>query len=505
MRPLYVTEPGSTGGVGAMGMRILFASLQRAGFAVRRVRFDKAPPAEQGELFAPAMATVRDCSGLAEPSAWFVSLLNARQFWELPDMFRRMNLPLMAGDRLVHCPLVVFGGSAMINPEPVADFADLIALGDGEVTGARIAELLARGASKIDVLRELHGAPGFWAPPMGDAPLVRVNAGQIAEPLVPPEDGSANRHAIELARGCKFRCAFCPIGWASGRYVEASIEDVRERLRRLRGKSVNLFAPDTSSVSFADSVDAAAVEAGCRNTSRDARVVPTLARLRAGATARPYSFGVEGLSERLRRAVGKPIGDDELVATMAELERAGVRNVKWYMILALPGETDEDGAAFLRLLSAVREVYTGRLDLATTHLHGLPHTPLQWCDGHYSDAADARLVGIVEQAKAWNIAGREPGGKRGCEMWFQNWTKRATHDSDGYLYRGGREASRAIVDADSVAARVKDGRWRANVDVEASLAGRDVAAPLPWDHVDVGISKRAVAAGWAAYGRRMAK
>jgi hypothetical protein len=59
-------------------------------------------------------------------------MLNARQFWELPELFRRMNLRLRSDDRGREGPLVAFGGSAMGNPAPIADFADLVAFGDGE-------------------------------------------------------------------------------------------------------------------------------------------------------------------------------------------------------------------------------------------------------------------------------------------------------------------------------------------------------------------------------------
>lgn len=200
-------------------------------------------------------------------------------------------------------------------------------------------------------------------------------------------------------------------------------------------------------------------------------------------------------------AMGMPISTEKIVDMMAALNEGGIRIVRWYMILALPGETGEDCNEFLDLIAKVRGVYRGRLDISTTHLHGIAHTPLQWIDGHYSDDADARQKRLVEVCKSWNVEGRR-GDDRGCEIWFANWTHRKTHDSDGYLYRADRTASVAIEKTDSVAAKVKDGRWASGVDVESVLSAKDPDKPLPWDHVDVGADRRLMLRAWANYQRK---
>jgi hypothetical protein len=265
---------------------------------------------------------------------------------------------------------------------------------------------------------------------------------------------------------------------------------------------VNFFAPDYSSVSNSGEIESIIDRAGCSNSSRDGRADATLRNIRTGGGVKSYSFGIEGLSERLRKAVNKPISDSDIVTVMRALQDGGVGIVRWYVILALPGETDSDCHKFIELLSAIREVYRGRLDVTTTHLHGLAHTPLQWIDGHFSEAAASRERAIVEWAKEKNIAGLAPGGLRGCEMYFGGMVGRKTHDADGYLYRAGREASAAIENANSVAARVKDGRWANGIDVESSLRAKSVDEPLPWDNVKTGVPKKSLALAWKTYQRR---
>jgi radical SAM superfamily enzyme YgiQ (UPF0313 family) len=486
MARIYITEPGTTGGIGALGMRILLAAMRRAGHDATRVRFYRKPPAAtQRDLFAKPPAQVADASSLARPDAWFISLLNVRQFWQLPDLFRRMGLALWRDERGNVDPLVAFGGSAMIQPAPVAAFADVIALGDGEATGPVIAEAVADG--KRRALNALDGQRGFWVTSNSEGQLTRLEGGD-RDPLVRPGAGDTVRHAVEVARGCRRKCVFCPIGWAGGTYREAPFGAIARAIETLRGKSANFFAADFSSVRYIGELEHAIQRAGCRNTGRDARLDQAMINIEAELPAKAYSFGIEGMTERLRRAVLKPISDERILETMAALQSAGVGIVRWYMILALPSETDGDAEHFTSLLGKMRDVYHGRLEVTMTHFQPLAHTPLQWVDGHYSEASARRLAAMFERIKASIVSDRE-SGHAFCDIYFSNPTQRETHDSDGYLYRAGPEAAGIIARVDSVAAKLKDGRWREGADIDGALRERQVGEPLPWDNVHAGIPR----------------
>lgn len=500
MARIYVTEPGTTGGVGAMGMRILVRSLRSQGHDVTRVRMYRKKEADQTSLFAGAGVVheeVTDASRLPRPDAWFVSLLHVRQFWDLPDLFRRMGVGLRACDRKASDPLVAFGGAAMIQPEPVADFADVVALGDGEVTGDIIARECEKGWSRNDAMRGLIGARGIWIPLLDPSGILVRAESAIRDPYIPAED--TQRDTIELGRGCASKCAFCPIGWAGGTYREAPLEALGETLVRLRGKPVNFFAPDYSSLSYVDDLERQIDRVGCRSTGRDARLDAAWRHVKTGKGVKAYSFGVEGISARLREAIGKPLGAQKIVDMMRALQDGKVGISKWYMILGLPGETDADLEEFIDLLKEVRQVYRGALNITTTHLHAISHTPLQWCDARYSVPATLRKDRIFELVKGWYVRGEIP------KQWLQlNWNGRELHESDAWLLRAGRKASEAIERVNSNAAKVSDGRWREGIDVDSELAELVPGAPLPWDHVDVGIDRRLVVRAWENYKRRAA-
>ena len=348
--------------------------------------------------------------------------------------------------------------------------------------------MLDSGQAKSDIMRELDGERGFWVPMRNpEGALVRVES-PMRDPWIKTGADEQSNHTIELARGCESKCVFCPIGWAGGTYRETPIAQLKETISLLSGKRVNFFAPDYSSVSYVTELEQSIARFGCKNSSRDARLDAAWRQLKDGHGIKSYSFGVEGMSERLREAVGKPIKRERILDVMRALQAGGVNCVRWYMILALPGETDADAREFLDLVRDTREVYRGRLDISTTHLHGIAHTPLQWIDGHYSEAAEARQRLLFDTCKEWNIAGRKGDADRGCEVYFANWTKRLKHDSDGYMYRAGREAAGVIEQVNSVAAKVEDGRWTEGADVEGVLRAKEITEILPWDHVDVGAS-----------------
>ncbi len=494
MARIYVTEPGTTGGVGAMGMRILIKSLRSQGHEVTRVRLYRKTDQEQLSLLGGiSTEETTDASRLSRPDAWFVSLLHVSQFWDLPDLFRRIGLPLRSHKRSSLDPLVVFGGAAMIQPQPVSDFADVIALGDGEATGQQICTLLDDGTDRLQAMRELDGRQGFWVPSISKGGLRRIES-PIRDPWVHAEDGQ--RDTIELGRGCASKCAFCPIGWAGGTYREAPLEALGETLIKLRGKPVNFFAPDYSSVSYVDELETQIDRVGCRSTGRDARLDAAYRHIKTGKGIKAYSFGIEGLSVRLRQAIGKPLSVQKIVDMMRELQRVKVQHVKWYMILGLPGETDADVEEFLSLMEATREVYQGALNITTTHLHTVPHTPLQWADSAYSEDATKRKDRIVALVKKWYSDGsiKKP--------WLHmNWSGRERHESDAYLYRADADADAHIERINGNAAKLADGRWREGIDVATILAPIDVNAALPWDHVDVGIERRLVKRAWENYHR----
>lgn len=506
MALIYIAEPAPTAGAGAMSALLLSSALRRAGHTVVLIKLTKRGEVgnETRVLFAADVKSVVDPATLATPDAWFVSCIYTRQWTELPAFFDRIGVAARPDMRRPTDPLIAIGGQVTISPEPAAGFADVLALGDGEVTGVLLAEYLDQGLKRLDVMREVDGMDGFFVPMFHDDPdnlpaFRRVEGAELF-PIVTRDSDNASASTIELARGCASKCSFCPIGWAGGRYREAPRQKIVDALRLLRGKQVNLFAPDYSSVSWVDNAEELMEKYGCSPKGRDARLDAANRHLRAGTGVKVYSFGIEGMSERLRRAIGKPLSHEKIIETMDLLHKAGVGTTKWYIIVGLPGETDEDCDEFLRLLKDVRKVYPRFLEWTVTHFQSVPHTPLQWVDNHYRPDAYDRCQRIISTTTSWY---RVDGIKH-----VSNTMKgRELHEHDAFLQRAPRATFQYLMRLRGSQSKIRDGRWRglaadAGLDIDKILSEIPVSATTPWSHVDVGVPKENVMRAWSSYWQR---
>lgn len=480
-----------------MGAKILAENLKSEGHDIRAIRIltEKQDAAKekigvQLELFATGVETTAKASDLDRPDAWFISTIYTRQWLYLPMAFRSMGLPMRSRDRDDSAPLVVFGGQTSFAPEPIAHFADIIALGDGELTGSSIARMIDQGMSKEAIMLACSEMIGYYVPEIHAAGEYRFRRWEMErhEPrLLYPGDEGEKSPTIEVARGCQSKCAFCPIGWAGGTYREASKSALQTQLEEAakRGRvKVNLFAPDYSSVSYVTDLDRFAESLGCKNSGLDARLDKAQNHMGKGGTVKRFSFGIEGLSDRLRKAIGKPLKYDKIVEVMRQLQ--GV-TIKWYVIIGLPGETDQDYDEFQEMCHAVMSGHGTRLDVTLTHLQAVPHTPLEREWMGYNEFAIRRATGLRDWArKKWND-----------EKWmllFSALKGRDLHEHDAMIQRAGREASGYIERAKHSTTFLSDGRWRevaadAGLDVAHLLDGWTWEEHTPWDFVEVGTTK----------------
>lgn len=480
-----------------MGAKILVEVMRRAGIDVEHLRL-----AQAGDRLETTGRTTVDISTLQRPEAWFVSCLHARQYLELPRLFRTLGVGLYAEDRKMSDPLIAIGGQVCNSPEPIAPFADVLALGDGEVTGVTLAQHLAKGRSKLDVMKDLIVERGFYVPffQSPPTPFYRVETPRIG--VVPTLTGEKDRRVtLEVARGCRSKCAFCSIGWAGGTYREAPTDEVLQVIEDNEGGKIGLFAPDYSDHREALTLDGAMARWGCKAGSRNSRLDRAMSHLLKGGTAREFAFGVEGTSERLRTAVGKPLRHQAIVDMMAMLD-GKVRETKWYIILGLPGEKADDRDEFRRLLMDVRRVYRDRLVITPSHLQSTPHTPLQWAGVPYCDEAaawvDSMRPRLLEDLHVGGVYTRLLN-MRGAE----------THWHDQYLVRGDRRVSRYIEKMGAyrgIEKLVARGRWRSYVaksgapdPEDYAVAELDPDGVHPWSHVDVGADPEKVRGAWRHY------
>jgi radical SAM superfamily enzyme YgiQ (UPF0313 family) len=229
---------------------------------------------------------------------------------------------------------------------------------------------------------------GFYAP--GLSTSLRFNYGAEIYP-VPIYPGKNNNLTFEGARGCKRRCTMCVIGWGGGPYRESKIDDVKALLRATRAKRFNPMAPDVSGISWIDDIRSEIAFSGKMLTGKNATNPNGM---------REFNLGLDGVSERLRRGIGKPRSDNDTVELIRAAEKNRINRFLIYCVVGLPGETREDRKSFEELIKRCRGIGSV-FHLSLTHLHPIPGTPFEMLDAHHQEDVYQWILELKKLVAAW--------------------------------------------------------------------------------------------------------
>lgn len=454
------------------------------------------------------------------------------------NMLDLAGVPLKSSEREDLTPIVCFGGPCCCNPEPIAEFADIIFLGEGEESTNKVIDLLKsckeKGLSKQDFLMAAKDIDGVYVPSFyqdsynDDGTLKALKALNEApekvkktvisdldkayypkEFVVPYINIVHDRAVAEIFRGCIRGCRFCQAGFIYRPIREKSVDTINKQCKMLIDSTgydeISLCSLSTSDHSDVNSMLSSLIDwtvkeninlslPSLRVDNFSDELVDKLNKVRRSG----LTFAPEAGTQRLRDVINKNITENEILNTCNKAFENGWTSVKLYFMMGLPTETDEDIVGIADLGQKVIDAFytnSGRkgnavqVTVSCASFIPKPFTPFQWEPEDSMEALTAKQELLFNSVMSKKL-----------RISYHN---APTSLLEGVLARGDRRLSKVILKAFEYGCKFDSWDDKFNFDLWMKAfedcgidpyfytrRRREFSELLPWDHIDVGVSRR---------------
>jgi len=468
------------------------------------------------------------------------SLLYELNYTNILTILDLSGIPFFAGERDDSYPLLIAGGPCTCNPEPVADFFDAVVVGDGEIVIIQMAETwiqwnASREKDKHDLLQNWSKIRGVYIPSFFQARFENrgfqmvepvypeytcVNRAIISDlerapfpdkPVIPYGRPIHDRLRLEVARGCTRGCRFCQAGMIYRPVRERSVS----KLLSIAEKSISKTGYEDISLLSLSTGDYGCLsllmqELMAKYSSR--HIAVSLPSVRAGTLTTElmnlikrvrktgFTIAPEAGTQRLRDVINKNLTENEIIETVSLAFEMGWQIIKLYFMTGLPTETEEDLMGIEDLVRRLKKGNAGKrgfrkINVSVTTFIPKPNTPFQWA-GQISLAESKENIQKLKR-------------KLKIPMVYFKWQNPEASLLEGLFARGDRRLSSLLVAAYKKGCRF-DGwtdffnfkLWKEALEDEGIDVGfyttrqRDIHEPLPWDHIQSGVTKDYLGCEW---------
>lgn len=525
-------------GMSNLGMGILYSTMNELPYVwCERVYAPWGDMYEQMKQNGVPLYALESGDPISEHDVLAFSIGYEMAYSTVLDMMDMAGIPIHSADRETLLPLVIAGGTAALNPEPMADFIDIFLLGEGEEMNNELLALLrtakAEGWSKqafLEKASQIGGVyvPLFYKPVYNDDCTInhfdvhpgapeKVTKRIIADmnsvhfplsPIVPSTEVVHDRVNLELFRGCVRGCRFCQAG-----HVYRPIRAKSPELLAEQGKALlkNTGCQDITLLSLSSS-DYRCLSELCDELlgyCEPRSIGLSLPSLRADNFSMDImhriqktrksglTFAPEAGSQRLRDAINKNVTEEDLLHTCRLAFEGGWNTIKLYFMLGLPTETDEDILGIAELANQVLHTWRlyaknknrgVRITVSTSCFVPKPHSPFQWEQQVTMEEYIRKVHLLRDNIKAKNVV--------------YNWHDPQTSYIEATLSRGDRRMGSVIENVWRAGGRLEAwsdyfsfDRWMKAFDdagVDPTFYAhrlRDKDEVMPWDNVDVGVRR----------------
>ena len=461
------------------------------------------------------------------------------------------QIPLRSKDRTEKDPLVIGGGPCSYNPEPIADFFDIFYIGEGETRYDDLFDLYKQmkkdGRSRQEMLHEIAKIPGMYVPSLytvsykedgtidtfvpiyDDVPKTIKKEIEMdlstsvypEKPVVPFIKATQDRIVLEIQRGCIRGCRFCQAGMIYRPNREKSVA----RLKELAEQMIASTGHDEISLSSLSSSDYSELEELINYLIDECgkkKINISLPSLRIDAFSldimqkvqdikkSSLTFAPEAGTQRLRNVINKGLTVDNIMNGSKQAFEGGWNKVKFYFMLGLPTETEEDMRGVPELANDVAMLYYDtvpkenrkgkcQITISTSFFVPKPFTPFQW----------ARMYPPGEYLRRAKIVNDHVKEMHNHKSIRYNWHEADVTVLEGVLARGDRRLCDTILYVyehggyfDAWNEYFDYDRWleafaATGIDADFyTMRERDLDETLPWDFIDVGVTKEFLKREW---------
>ncbi|PWB45834.1 MAG: B12-binding domain-containing radical SAM protein [Candidatus Methylomirabilota bacterium] len=506
-------------GMSHLGLKILYQILnRRPEFMAERVY---APWTDAEALLRQhriPLCSLESGYSLADFDLIGFTLQYELSYTNILNMLDLAGIPLTSAERREGDPFVIGGGSVGFNPEPIAEFFDLFVLGDGEEVVLEICEAAAAwkgsGGRREALLEAWARIPGCYVPALHQGETIRKRTAIHLDGIdygafpVPFMEIVHDRVSIEVMRGCTQGCRFCQAGYLYRPLRERSAEEIRalaaQAVRQTGYEEVSL-----ASLSIADLTVLPDVVPSLMDQLTPEKISLSLPSLRVETLNRfpqvaeeisrvrktGFTIAPEAGSRRLRKVINKEGFDEEQIFTaVRNAAKSGWESVKFYFMIGLPTETQEDLDELVRITresARIARAESARgfgLTVSTSPFVPKPHTPFQWFAQDPMELLQEKQEFLKRKLREVRVS--------------YKWHNVRSSFLEAVFSLGDRSLGPAIRRGYELGCRLdgwtehlKFDRWMQAFD-ETGIDPKAIAnrprnpdEPLPWDHIDTGVTK----------------
>lgn len=451
------------------------------------------------------------------------------------------RIPFLSEQRGSEEPLIIAGGPACFNPEPVAALFDAILIGDGEEAAVAICRTVrdwkqSGAADKIELLEKLATIQGVYIPSFFSVcygPRGRVTGIKVLHPgysrieksvvpdlnafpfpsrqVVPLLQPVHDRFTIDIARGCSRGCRFCQAGMIYRPVRERSPQEIlriaQQGLQETGYEDLSLL-----SLSSGDYSGLLPLVRELMTRVANHHVAISFSSLRADGIISPlmeeikkvrktsFTIAPEAGSQRMRDVINKGLSEEQILHAVTQIYQAGWTLIKLYFMIGLPGEQESDIEAIVQLSKKIARLAPSKrggnvLNVSVATFVPKSHTPFQWLPQLELEQARKKIDYIRNSFHSKRVKVK--------------WNKPEASWLEGMFSRGDRRLADALIDAWKEGARFDSWSERLDLDIWRNAFDRHHLHPefylyrqrdekeiLPWEHIQCGVSKEFLLKEW---------